>query len=85
MVKWLRKPLDWSIDYLADRFYDRLRARLLAELPNLPGGVLDELLKPFITTVHPIGDLDHPEKLAGTVLGQIDEFFDFLRRLGGRK
>ncbi|TDZ91184.1 hypothetical protein [Mycobacteroides salmoniphilum] len=85
MVKWLRKPADSLINYIADRFYDRLRARLLAEVPNLPGGLLDELLKPFITTVHPIGDLDHPEKLAGTVLGQIDEFFDLLRRLGGRK
>jgi hypothetical protein len=85
MVKWLRKPLDWTIDYLADRMYDRLRARLLAELPNLPGGLLDELLKPFITTVHPIGDLDHPEKLAGTVLGQIDELFGLFRRLGGGK
>lgn len=41
-MKWLRKPLDWTIDYMADRFYDRLRDRALKELAPFVAKEFDE-------------------------------------------
>ncbi|MBN7473144.1 hypothetical protein PROPHIGD89-1_52 [Mycobacterium phage prophi89-1] len=31
-MKWPRKQADWLINYIADRFYDRLHDRLLEDL-----------------------------------------------------
>ncbi|MDO3083713.1 Uncharacterised protein [Mycobacteroides abscessus subsp. abscessus] len=36
-MKWPRKPADWLINYIADRFYDRLRDRLLEDLAPWAG------------------------------------------------
>ncbi|MBN7570219.1 hypothetical protein [Mycobacteroides abscessus] len=40
-MKWLRHPVDSLIDYTADRFYDRLRDRVLADLAPFAGKELD--------------------------------------------
>lgn len=39
-MKWLRKPTDSLINYIADRFYDRLRDRALKDLEPILGTVL---------------------------------------------
>lgn len=31
-MKWLRKPADSLIDYTADRFYERLKSRVLKDI-----------------------------------------------------
>ncbi|SLI18462.1 Uncharacterised protein [Mycobacteroides abscessus subsp. massiliense] len=41
-MKWPRKPADWLINYIADRFYDRLRDRLLEDLAPWAGKGLKE-------------------------------------------
>lgn len=40
-MKLLRKPLDWLIDYSADRFYDRIRDRALNDLAPFVAKELD--------------------------------------------
>ncbi|MDM3950374.1 hypothetical protein [Mycobacteroides abscessus] len=40
-MKWLRHPVDSLIDYTADRFYDRLRDRVLADLAPFAAKELD--------------------------------------------
>lgn len=41
-MKWLRTPTDWLINYIADRFYDRLRDRVLDDLAPFAGKRLEE-------------------------------------------
>lgn len=41
-MKWLRKPADSLIDYVADRFYDRLREHALNDLAPFLGKELDQ-------------------------------------------
>ncbi|MFT9573621.1 hypothetical protein [Mycobacteroides abscessus] len=41
-MKWPRKPADWLINYIADRFYNRLRDRAIADITNLAGKGLKE-------------------------------------------